>query len=142
MFRLLLLISLTCVPCLQGQEKLVTSLQGSSEQGGMAVTASMPTKKTLLFSVKWTRTEKQADGASVVTVTECSIADPKDAHDVEPGRWAFCFVGDNEMWFYDGKKSFWRHRGEGEGIAVTCPDPSLSKDVPNALRAWADKRPR
>ena len=58
-------------------------------------------------------------------------------------RWAFCMVGNDELWLYDGRKFFKYFKGTSTGIGPSgCPVPNLGDMAPKTLRLWVSKGTR
>jgi hypothetical protein len=72
------------------------------------------------------------EATSSASVNECPV---------RAGAWAFCVAKANEIWFYDGDRSFTRLRNTPDAIrtSATCSEPNLGEQAPDALKKWIKK---
>jgi hypothetical protein len=124
---LTVIVSLMLSVLAHGKEFLVTSAGIHSPKGGaISLELSIPNKSHLVFTVEFVL-NGSGEGP-----------DSNNPFPVAAGRWAFCFVGKDELWFYDGEGTFIRWKAARDGLESTgiCDDPKIGEGAPEALKNW------
>lgn len=159
MRRLLIFCAFTVCLIARGQELLITAAgryQGgdgkvsvdatgskkktkySDLEGKIAVELSVPDRDHLIYDIEWNGpVRKEGNRLIQDGVSGEGLFEPLP---VVPARWAFCLVGKDQLWFFDGGYMFTRFKGTPEGLVSvqTCEDANLGKRAPGSLKRWIE----
>ena len=124
------------------EERLVTSAgKHSGENGKMNLELSSVDEKHIQFCVSWEGKRQLEDGLIATTTWEQKFDEPVP---VAPQKWAFCFVGGDELWFCNGEGIIYRYKGAANGLesSANCTDKNLEEAAPKILKKWIKERRR
>jgi len=128
-----------CSTLQDGKGELVTSVGKHNYQDGkLVVQVEVPDRNHVAWNVSWEVVHVRGSGERPL-VQSWSENTPQP-QSVSADRWAFYFIGPNELWFYDGKGKFLQFRGTSKGLVSELCDPQVSRRAPKALKRWIKER--
>jgi hypothetical protein len=131
--RHIFLFLLLFTACVRHENQLIT-LPGkyAAPEGKLTLDIVVPDPGHLGFRVDW-KTELRNGGSSLFALGSTKGPFPP----VVAGQWAFCIVGRDEVWLFDGG-IYSQYKGRGNELFLTqsCTDPTMADRAPEILKKW------